>query len=82
MGMINDPGFGAGPVGPPGLPFPIPPGGLDISTLPDDFELPPGFDFKTLPPGAIKGKRSKQKILPWTLIIQTWLNLLGILDMI
>ena len=56
MGMINDPGFGAGPVGPPGLSFPIPPGGLDISTLPDDFELPPGFDFKTLPPGAIKGE--------------------------
>ena len=55
MGMLNDPGVGGGPVGPPGLPFPIPPGGLDISTLPDDFQLPPGFDFKTLPPGSIKG---------------------------
>ena len=54
MGMIEDSGASSGPVGPAGLPFPIPPGGLDISTLPDDFMLPPGFDFKTLPPGAIK----------------------------
>ena len=54
MGMIEDTGASSGPVGPPGLPFPIPPGGLDISTLPDNFMLPPGFDIKSLPPGAIK----------------------------
>ena len=54
MRQANDPGVGGGPVGPPGLPFPIPPGGLDISTLPDNFMLPPGFDIKSLPPGAIK----------------------------